>query len=83
MLRDNDRDVHQTAVDALERLGDVRAVEPLLAALRDNDRDVREEAIKALGRLGDMRAMEPLLAAVEDSDLGCAGAGRRGARAAG
>ena len=46
------------------RLGDGRAVEPLIAALKDGDEGVRREAAEALGRLGDARAVEPLVAAL-------------------
>jgi HEAT repeat protein len=44
---------------ALGRLKDVHAVEPLIALLQAND-VARNSAAKALGELGDRRAIEPL-----------------------
>jgi HEAT repeat protein len=61
--------VRWDAVTSL-RLGDPRAVEPLIAALRDEDSSVRREAAKTLARLGDPRAIEPLIAALRDEDSG-------------
>jgi HEAT repeat protein/CheY-like chemotaxis protein len=54
--------------EALGRIGDERAVEPLLGLLEDRDRDVRQAAVAALGRIGDERALEPLLGLLEDRD---------------
>ncbi len=48
----------EQAAWALGRLGDARAVEPLIAALKDEDLKVREQAAWALGRLGDARATD-------------------------
>ena len=56
------------AARALGRLGDKRAVEPLLASLLDGDAKVHEQAAKALGQLGDYRAVEPLIAALTGQD---------------
>lgn len=56
------------AADALGRLGDERAVEPLIAAMDDPDPRVRKKAAWALGQLGDMRGQRPLLAAMRDGD---------------
>jgi HEAT repeat protein len=52
-------------VEALGRLGNVRAVEPIIKLLSDKDGLVRAEAAEALGRLKDERALavlKPLLA---------------------
>ena len=38
---DKDRIVRVNAVEALGKIGDTRAVEPLIAALKDKDKDVR------------------------------------------
>lgn len=56
------------AADALGRLGDERAVEPLVAAMEDPDPRVRKKAAWALGQLGDRRGQRPLLAAMRDPD---------------
>ena len=53
----------------LGRIGDARAVEPLIASLRDYDSEVRYTAAFSLGEIGDARAVEPLIAALRDSDL--------------
>ncbi|QSZ68177.1 HEAT repeat domain-containing protein [Methanofollis aquaemaris] len=57
------------AAEALGRLGDSRAVEPLIRALEDDpDPRVRKKAAWALGQIGDMRGQRPLLAAIRDRD---------------
>ena len=66
------------AAGALGRLGDSRAIEPLLAALADQDGDVRWDVIQALGEIGDPWAVEALTTALGDSDEGV----RRAAREA-
>jgi len=40
------------AAEALSRIGDDRAIEPLVAALKDDDSDVREKVAEALDKLG-------------------------------
>jgi HEAT repeat protein len=56
--------------EVLGRIGDVRAVGPLIAALRDENevRHVRKAAVEALGRIGDARAVAPLAAALKDGE---------------
>jgi len=66
LLGDADANVRANAVWALGDIGDVRAVEPLIAALRDAD--VRWCAARALGELGDNRAVEPLIPLLGDAD---------------
>jgi HEAT repeat protein len=51
--------------EALGVIKDLRAVEPLIAALRDEDPDVRSSSADALGEIGDSRAVEPLVAALK------------------
>ena len=58
----------RSAISALGRLGDERAVEPLVSALQDEDRYIRREAAKALGELGSPAAIEPLIAALGDPE---------------
>ena len=47
------------AAEALGRLGDPRAVEPLVDTLWDDDARVRIKVAWALGMLGDPRALVP------------------------
>jgi HEAT repeat protein len=66
-LYDEDTAVRYHAAEALGLIGDVRAVEPLIATLRDVDDDVRHSAADALGKIGGT-AVEPLLVALRDVD---------------
>ncbi len=52
------------AAEALGKLGDARAVEPLIQALRERDGGVCAAAAKALAAIGDARAVEPLVIAM-------------------
>lgn len=55
-LEDGDWLVREAAADLLGKIGDVRAVEPLMKRLEhDKDTGVKELAIKALGLIGDAR----------------------------
>ncbi len=60
--------VRWCAAEALVKLGDARAVGPLIAALNDENNQVRWCAAKALGNLGDARAVGPLIAALNDEN---------------
>ena len=60
-LRANDADTRRAAVLALGRIGDRRAVEPLIALLDERDSHLSASVASALARLGDPRAFEPLL----------------------
>ena len=55
-------DAKVLAAEALGRIGDTRAAEPLIAAVADGHSPVRLAATKALGRIGDERAVPPLVA---------------------
>jgi HEAT repeat protein len=57
-----------SAIDGLSRLGDARAVEPLIRFLGDPDTSLRRITAEVLGRLGDSRAVEPLIDALSDKD---------------
>ncbi len=55
-LEDDDWVVREAAADVLGKIGDVRAVEPLIERLkRDKDTGVKELATKGLGLIGDAR----------------------------
>ena len=49
--------LRQAAVEALGRIGDSRALEPLLEVLQDREWKARWSAIYALGRIGDEQAL--------------------------
>jgi HEAT repeat protein len=64
-LEDDDWLVREAAADLLGKIGDVRAVEPLITRLRvDKDTGVKELAIKSLGLIGDARPVELLIDAI-------------------
>lgn len=64
-LEDDDWLVREAAADLLGKIGDVRAVEPLMKRLeQDKDTGVKELAIKALGLIGDARPTQLYLAAI-------------------
>ncbi len=55
-LDDDDWVVREAAADTLGKIGDVRAVEPLMQRLEsDKDTGVKEHALKSLGLIGDPR----------------------------
>ncbi len=58
-LEDDDWVVREAAADTLGKIGDVRAVEPLMERLvKDKDTGVKEHAVKSLGLIGDPRPVE-------------------------
>ena len=61
--------VRMSMADTLGKIGDPRAVEPLISALGD-EAVVRSAATSALGKIGDPRAVEPLISALGDEDEG-------------
>jgi HEAT repeat protein len=64
-LEDDDWLVREAAADLLGKIGDVRAVEPLMQRLEhDKDTGVKELAIKALGLIGDARPTRLYLEAI-------------------
>ena len=64
-LEDEDWLVREAAADLLGKIGDVRAVEPLMKRLeQDKDTGVKELAIKALGLIGDARPTRLYLDAI-------------------
>jgi len=69
VLRDGDFKARFTAAFALGKIGDERAVEPLIATLADKNYHVRIQALGALGEIGGERAIEGLATALEDEEL--------------
>jgi HEAT repeat protein len=64
-LEDDDWLVREAAADLLGKIGDVRAVEPLMKRLeQDKDTGVKELAIKSLGLIGDARPTRLYLDAI-------------------
>jgi HEAT repeat protein len=60
LISDGDPSMRWKAAEGLARLGDPRALGPLVSALQDPDWRVRMKAAWALGVLGDPRAAIPL-----------------------
>ena len=58
--------VRKSAAEALGKLGDPKAVAPLIHALKDEDWRVRMGAADLLGKLGDPKAVDPLIDALDD-----------------
>ena len=67
-LKDTDKEVRETALQALVQLRDPGIFEPLVQALADPAPDVREGAASGLGQLRDRRAVEPLTKALTDEN---------------
>jgi HEAT repeat protein len=66
-LSDEYYGVCMAAAEALGRIGDPRAVEPLIVALKNGGwYMIRKAAAEALGRIGDPRAVEPLIPVLKD-----------------
>lgn len=65
---EKDAGVRAAAARSLGRIGDSRAVEPLIAVLGDARRDVRQAAVEALSLIGNPRAIEPIIGLLKDSD---------------
>jgi HEAT repeat protein len=63
---ETDSEARWRAACVLGEIGNVNAVEPLLAAIQESAWDLRHSALWSLGVLGDFRAFEPLRALVED-----------------
>jgi hypothetical protein len=64
VLEDSNYKVRVQAALVLGKLGDPRAVQPLIKALGDQNKTVRGIAASALGQLGDASAVEPLRALI-------------------
>lgn len=60
--------VRAEAAISLGRVGDNRAVDPLIEALGDGNSDVRAAAAQSLGKIGDPKAVEPLIVILRYDD---------------
>jgi HEAT repeat protein/beta-lactamase regulating signal transducer with metallopeptidase domain len=69
-LKDTDKEVRETAMNALVQMRDPRMFDPLVTALKDSSADIREHAAFGLGQLRDARAADPLSAALKDENAG-------------
>ena len=67
-LNCEDPNVRQSVADTLGRIGNSRAVGPLVACLKDEDWGVRMSAAAALGKIGSSRAVEPLIAYLKSGE---------------
>jgi len=56
----------QPPANALGKIGDAWAVEPLVGALEDDNHEVRVAAAEALCMIGDVRGVESLRATLDD-----------------
>ena len=69
-LKDSDKEVRESAMQALVHLRDPGIFDPLVQALKDASPDVRENAAFGLGQLRDKRASAPLAGALKDAAPG-------------
>jgi len=61
-------EMRQAIAEALGKIGDPRAVEPLIAQLKDREPGPRLAAVRALGQIGDDRAVDALKNVLEHPD---------------
>lgn len=66
LLYGGSADIRANAAVSLGRVGDTRAVDPLITALNDEDSSVRLNAAVSLGEIGDPRAIGPLIETLND-----------------
>lgn len=69
LLYEKDVNIRCAAAEALGKIGDPQAVEPLLAALRDTDKYVQESASQALVQIGEKTVSPPLINAAWRRDI--------------
>ena len=65
-LTNNNDGVRKEAAKVLGKIGDVKAVEPLIIKMRDKDFNVRKNAAVALCTIGDVRALEVMIVSLRD-----------------
>jgi HEAT repeat protein len=67
-LTDEEPKLREAAIWTLGKMGDKRAVRPLISALEDKEPKVREAATWSLGKLADRSAVEPLINGLADEE---------------
>ncbi len=61
-------DVRVAAIMAIDRIGSLETIEPLLQVLNDADAEIRAQAVCTLGKLGDVKAGPALAHCLEDEN---------------
>jgi len=69
LLQSEDNMTCGMVADILGDIGDVQAVEPILALLKHPNQYARMRGASALGAIGDVRAVEPILALLKNGDI--------------
>ena len=68
-LKDDDFDVRRSAVNALQDIGDNRAIEPLIEALKDeHEFKIRWSIRRGIKKIGGENVVESLISALKDDD---------------
>ena len=67
-LREGSKPIRVMTLACLRKIGDPRAVEPVLEALQDDRRDIRRFAAAALSAVPDSRSIIPLIKALSDPE---------------
>jgi HEAT repeat protein len=68
LLSHDDANIRKFIVDTLGKLGDPRAIPPLIASLKDRDPNVRGSAAEGLGYLRAREAVPQLLGLLDDNE---------------
>jgi HEAT repeat protein len=68
LLNDEMFEVRRKAVSVLGKIGNEKAVFPLLRLLKDMDTEVRRRTVEALGKIGNEKAVDSLIQVLQDSD---------------
>lgn len=71
VLRDEcgDTENKRYAAEALGKIRDIRAINPLVQTLKYGNEDVRMSAASALGYIGDKKAIKPLVQVLKDASI--------------
>lgn len=64
-----ERNVCLAAFEALRNIGDVRALEPLIAASRDSHREMREAPVNVLERIDAPAELDPIISEIQGRGL--------------